>query len=449
MTTVIKNNVISRVLPGFGFGDYRNRCKPTKRVGLYNVPNNSPAGMKRCPSPSPNRIRGEGPDVVGLGWERRDYPGQVDLQWKLLQAGAKGNATTVTHRFSAISQATSPRRKARRQCSDDQSALQAGCSKVNRDQHGYDVNWFEEISQEVSKKLRAFYQFCRPHTIFGTIIGITSVSLLPMKSIDDFTATVLKGYLEALAAALCMNIYVVGLNQLYDIQIDKINKPGLPLAAGEFSVATGVFLVVTFLIMSFSIGIHSGSVPLMYALVVSFLLGSAYSIEAPLLRWKRHALLAASCILFVRAILVQLAFFAHMQQHVLKRPLAATKSLVFATLFMCCFSAVIALFKDIPDVDGDRDFGIQSLSVRLGPQRVYQLCISILLTAYLAATVVGASSTHLLQKIITVSGHGLLALTLWQRARHLEVENQARVTSFYMFIWKLFYAEYFLIPFVQ
>ncbi|XP_044429533.1 homogentisate geranylgeranyltransferase isoform X3 [Triticum aestivum] len=379
-----------------------------------------------------------------LGATRLSWPGRFAVE--AFAGRCQSSATTVTHRFSAISQATSPRRKARRQCSDDQSALQAGCSKVNRDQHGYDVNWFEEISQEVSKKLRAFYQFCRPHTIFGTIIGITSVSLLPMKSIDDFTATVLKGYLEALAAALCMNIYVVGLNQLYDIQIDK---PGLPLAAGEFSVATGVFLVVTFLIMSFSIGIHSGSVPLMYALVVSFLLGSAYSIEAPLLRWKRHALLAASCILFVRAILVQLAFFAHMQQHVLKRPLAATKSLVFATLFMCCFSAVIALFKDIPDVDGDRDFGIQSLSVRLGPQRVYQLCISILLTAYLAATVVGASSTHLLQKIITVSGHGLLALTLWQRARHLEVENQARVTSFYMFIWKLFYAEYFLIPFVQ
>uniref|UniRef100_A0A8R7VDH7 Homogentisate phytyltransferase 1, chloroplastic n=1 Tax=Triticum urartu TaxID=4572 RepID=A0A8R7VDH7_TRIUA len=155
-----------------------------------------------------------------LGATRLSWPGRFAVE--AFAGRCQSSATTVTHRFSAISQATSPRRKARRQCSDDQSALQAGCSKVNRDQHGYDVNWFEEISQEVSKKLRAFYQFCRPHTIFGTIIGITSVSLLPMKSIDDFTATVLKGYLEALAAALCMNIYVVGLNQLYDIQIDKV-----------------------------------------------------------------------------------------------------------------------------------------------------------------------------------------------------------------------------------
>lgn len=27
---------------------------------------------------------------------------------------------------------------------------------------------------------------------------------------------------QALAAALCMNIYVVGLNQLFDIEIDKV-----------------------------------------------------------------------------------------------------------------------------------------------------------------------------------------------------------------------------------
>ncbi|KAM0930434.1 hypothetical protein ACQ4PT_001115 [Festuca glaucescens] len=364
-------------------------------------------------------------------------------------AAVNSSATTARHRFRATSQATSPRRIRRRQCADDHPDFQVGCSEVARDQHRIDANRFEEIRGEVSKKLRAFQQFCRPHTIYGTIIGITSVSLLPMKGLDDFTMTVLRGYLEALAAALCMNIYVVGLNQIFDIQIDKVNKPGLPLAAGEFSVKTAVFLVLIFLIMSFSIGIHSGSAPLMCSLIVSFILGSAYSIEAPLLRWKRHAFLAASCILFVRAILVQLAFFAHMQQHVLMRPLAPTKSLVFATVFMCCFSAVIALFKDIPDIDGDRDFGIQSLSVKLGPHRVYQLCISILLTAYGAATLVGASSTNLFQKIITVSGHGLLAFTLWQRGRHFEVENQARVTSFYMFIWKLFYAEYFLIPFVQ
>ncbi|KAF8687174.1 hypothetical protein HU200_006410 [Digitaria exilis] len=328
------------------------------------------------------------------------------------------------------------------------SLLKLRCSAATHPQHNFNIDQFEAIRIEVTKKLRAFYWFCRPHTIIGTILGITSVSLLPVKSLDDLSVTVLWGFLEALASALCMNIYVVGLNQLFDIEIDKVNKPNLPLASGEFSVATGVLLVVAFLAMSISIGVRSKSAPLMCALLVSFLLGSAYSIDVPLLRWKRHPFLAAFCILVVRAILVQLAFFTHMQQHILKRPFMPTRSVVFATFFMCCFSAVIALFKDIPDVDGDRDFGIQSLSVRLGQHKVYGLCINILMAAYAAAILVGASSANLYQKIATVFGHGLLAFMLWQRAQRFDVANKTCITPFYMFIWKLFYAEYFLIPFV-
>ncbi|PWZ41863.1 Homogentisate geranylgeranyltransferase [Zea mays] len=81
-------------------------------------------------------------------------------------------------------------------------------------------------------------------------------------------------------------------------------------------------------------------------------------------------------------------------------------------------------------------------------QKVHRLCINILMTAYAAAILVGASSTNLYQKIVIVSGHGLLASTLWQRAQQFDIENKDCITQFYMFIWKLFYAEYFLIPFV-
>jgi len=30
---------------------------------------------------------------------------------------------------------------------------------------------------------------------------------------------------QAIIPALCMNVYIVGLNQLYDIEIDKVTKP--------------------------------------------------------------------------------------------------------------------------------------------------------------------------------------------------------------------------------
>ncbi|WOK97060.1 hypothetical protein Cni_G05768 [Canna indica] len=245
------------------------------------------------------------------------------------------------------------------------------------------------------------------------VIGIVSVSLLPVESVADISPAFCIGLLKALLAAVFMNVYVVGLNQLFDIEIDKVNKPSLPLASGEFSLETGAVIVAIFCIM-FYYGVQSQSPPLLSALLSSFFLGSAYSINLPFLRWKQNAFLAASCILCVRAVVVQLAFFMHMQRYVLGRPVALTKPVVFATAFMCFFSAVIALFKDIPDVEGARHFGIKSLSVSLGQEKVFWLCIKLLSTAYAAAIMVGASSSNKYQGIVT-----------------------------------LFYAEYFLIPFVH
>lgn len=301
----------------------------------------------------------------------------------------------------------------------------------------------------LSKQWDAFHRFCRPHTVIGTVIGILSVSLLPLEQIGDLSPAFFVGLLKALVPSILMNIYVVGLNQVFDVKIDKVNKPNLPLASGEFSMGTGITIVSVVLLMSFAMGVMFKSPPLFSALAISFLLGSAYSIELPLLRWKRHAFLAATCIIIVRAIVVQLAFYVHIQKYVLGREISITRPLVFAVVFMCIFSAAIALLKDIPDVDGDRDFGIQSFSVNLGQEKVYWVCVNMLLMAYGGAVVIGASSSFLPSKLFTIIGHTALASLLWLRARSTDIANKASLTSFYMFIWKMFYAEYFLIPFVR
>ncbi|KAH9760433.1 homogentisate geranylgeranyltransferase [Citrus sinensis] len=311
-----------------------------------------------------------------------------------------------------------------------------------------DDNNLTSFRDALQKNLIALYRFSRPHTVIGTILGIISVSLLPVQTIADLTPTFFMGLLKALVPSVLMNIYVVGLNQLYDVEIDKVNKPDLPLASGDFSMETGATIVSISLLMSMTMGIRFKSPPLFLALFISFLLGSVYSIELPFLRWKRHAFLAASCILTVRAVVVQLAFFIHIQKYVLGRPLVITRSLMFATAFMCFFSAVIAVFKDIPDVDGDRHFGIQSFSVSQGQERVFWLCVYMLLFAYGAAVIVGASSCFMPSKLVTVLGHCTLASFLWLKTQSVDLSCKASITSFYMFIWKLFYAEYLLIPFV-
>ncbi|KAL8136367.1 hypothetical protein V2J09_002368 [Rumex salicifolius] len=303
----------------------------------------------------------------------------------------------------------------------------------------------KNIWDSMKNVLDAFYRFSRPHTA----LSIVSVSLLAVEKISDFSPIFFIGMIEAIVAALMMNIYIVGLNQLYDIDIDKVNKPYLPLASGEYSVGTGVFIVTSFAIMSFLVSSIVGSWPLFSALSISFVLGTAYSINLPFFRWKRFALVAAMCILAVRAVIVQIAFFLHMQTHVLARPALFSRPVIFATAFMSFFSVVIALFKDIPDIEGDKIFGIRSFTVRLGQKPVFWTCISLLQMAYAVAIAVGISSNFMWSKVLTVGGHVTLAALLWSRAKSIDLSSKVAITSFYMFIWKLFYAEYFLIPLVR
>ena len=64
--------------------------------------------------------------------------------------------------------------------------------------------------------------------------------MLPLpfpQSPEQWGIPALAGVMQALVPALLMNISIVGLNQLYDVEIDKINKPYLPLASGEMTPA--------------------------------------------------------------------------------------------------------------------------------------------------------------------------------------------------------------------
>ncbi len=37
-------------------------------------------------------------------------------------------------------------------------------------------------------------------------------------------------------ALICGNGFIVGLNQIYDVSIDQVNKPFLPIAAGDCAI---------------------------------------------------------------------------------------------------------------------------------------------------------------------------------------------------------------------
>ncbi|KAK1381909.1 Homogentisate phytyltransferase 1, chloroplastic [Heracleum sosnowskyi] len=300
------------------------------------------------------------------------------------------------------------------------------------------------------RKWDAFYRFCRLYSVVGTIIGVSSVSLLPLTSVRDLSPAFFVGSLKAVIPLAFGNIYVAGINQLVDVDVDKVNKPYLPLASGEYSMGQATAIVSAFGFMCLAMGVMFQSPPLFIGILVYFFLGTAYSIDLPLLRWKTNPYLAALCMVGASGLTIQLSVFYHVQKYVLSRPIVFTKSLGFSVIFFSLFAAVLAMFKsDIPDVDGDQEFGNRTFSVRHGKKKVFTLCITLLLVAYGSAAIIGASSSILLNKLVSVIGHCTLASFLWLRANSLNLNDNASVQSFYMFLWKLFNAEYVLIHFVH
>ena len=374
------------------------------------------------------------------------------------------------------------------------------------------------------------HRFSRPHTMIGTTISILSVSAMALVRAEargkrseengrenlrlamesrlnfkkkkthldkahhlemekystplshqtpaDLSARVLASLATALLSALLMNICIVGVNQVYDVEIDAVAKPHLPIPAGDLSVEGAAKICAATGALSLAIGVLSGSAPLLLTLAGSLALGFAYSADLPLLRWKRYPAVAAACIIAVRTVAVQGGFFSHARLSAglpLMAAAAATAGggssaaaassnaisgllsslplplpLAFAVGMMLAFSVGIAVLKDTPDTDGDEQAGVRTLAVQLGPRAMLSFGTGLLLAAYAAACVLSlATQAPGLRRGVLVAGHAAAGALLAGAASRVDSTSRKSITKFYMFIWKLFYAEYALIPLMR
>lgn len=157
------------------------------------------------------------------------------------------------------------------------------------------------------------WRFTRPHTLIGSALAIPALHILAAPTYQQaFSTAAATSTLFAMIPSLLMNLYITGLNQITDVEIDKINKPQLPIAAGDLSIGSANVIVILSLILSLAMGMVSstlGSQGLNVALWGSGILGTLYSL--PPFRLKRFPLLAAFCIVAVRGAVINAGFFAH------------------------------------------------------------------------------------------------------------------------------------------
>jgi homogentisate phytyltransferase / homogentisate geranylgeranyltransferase len=290
------------------------------------------------------------------------------------------------------------------------------------------------------------WRFSRPHTLIGTgasIIGIyvLATSELPAVALGDGLGDL---GLTLIAGAL-VNVYIVGLNQLEDVDIDRINKPGLPIAAGDLSISHGRLIVAASGATAIALAITQGWVELV-AIVAAMAIGTAYS--SPPLRLKRFPALAAASISIVRAVVVNVGVYLHFAASLGGRAelSALPAPIVALTLFVLPFSLAIAVLKDVPDAKGDRRFGIATFTVRLGPRRALGMGLAALSVGYLGMAVLGPLTVPEAQPWVLVTGHLAALAALWRWALRSDLRDQEGLTRFYMRVWLLFFLEYALMP---
>ena len=301
--------------------------------------------------------------------------------------------------------------------------------------------------------LRAFWQFSRPHTIVGTslstlallLIALSSSISTPASSVS--TASIVVSWLVAWIACLCGNVYIVGLNQVEDIAIDRINKPHLPIASGVFTKRHAQSLVGLTGAIAIALALISQNIYLILTVGLSLVIGTFYSL--PPIRLKRFPFWASFCILVVRGAIVNLGLYLYFATEL---ALGATvPARVWAlTLFVLVFSFAIAIFKDIPDLEGDRQFNISTYTLQLGQKKVFNLARWVLTGCYGSLIVTSPFLPSINAPFLAVT-HSIGILSFWWLSRRVDldptpVRKDISYPTFYQFIWKLFFVEYLIFP---
>ena len=235
--------------------------------------------------------------------------------------------------------------------------------------------------------MKRWIRLARPFTLLPPLLGILSGAVCAFGSAHNpdpsrritwpIVLTVVIGSLCASAMNAASNI----VNQIADLEIDRLNKPDRPLVRGEVSIGSAwrgaaalyllailpTWLVVPYPYRSFAERMEA---PVhLHAAFFIYLLGAlatfVYSFPA-LGRSKRHWFWANFTIAVTRGGLLKVAGWSFIAPVALWEPWAI--GTVFALFLLGATST-----KDFSDMAGDREHGVVTLPLRFGVARAARI----------------------------------------------------------------------------
>ena len=287
------------------------------------------------------------------------------------------------------------------------------------------------------------WRFSRPHTIIGSAVSVVGLFAICVDAIGRVDAGSAAFHLFwTLVAAVSVNVFIVGINQITDVEIDRVNKPYLPIAAGDLSVERAWLIVAVSGALPIVLALTQGALELA-AVIAALAIGTAYSV--PPARLKRFAILASLCVAGVRSAIVNLGVAAHFTS-ALGDQTTIPAGVWALTAFVLPFSLAIAILKDVPDAEGDRAHTILTFTVRHGGRAVLRAGLAILTLAYLGMAVLGPLLVTGADPVLLCLGHLAALAALLAAARSADPSDRAGFTRFYLRVWLLFFLEYAIVP---
>jgi len=179
--------------------------------------------------------------------------------------------------------------------------------------------------------------------------------------------------LLALVSALLLTGASNGLNQIADLETDRINRPDRPMPSGRMSRGQAWTIVVLLLLAAVPLALLVNTA---YAICVAVTIPVTAAYSFPPLRTKRIPLLANATIATPRGLLLVVAGWA------VGGGVERTEAWILGGLAWLYILGA-ATTKDFADTKGDRATGCMTLPILLGPRRAAMFVAPFLVIPYL------------------------------------------------------------------
>ena len=218
------------------------------------------------------------------------------------------------------------------------------------------------------QKWKLYLDFARPFTLLAPMLGFISggVTAWGAAPPTPFHSSVIFSIAIGSLMAAVLNAASNGINQIYDLPIDRINKPNRPLPSGQMNmkeawIVTVVLYLIAWVLAWFVVPYgRPNDHSCFWIVIVASILTYVYS--GPPFRTKRQGMLANLTIAIPRGLLLKVAGWSSVKN------VYGTEPWYIGAVFGL-FLLGAATTKDFSDMKGDAADGCKTLPIRYGPKK--------------------------------------------------------------------------------